>query len=219
MQKNLCGKGNKVKFSMILQIAIGAILVNNIILVRMLGLCPLTCVSKKINSAFGMGLTVTIVMTVASAMAWLIDNFLLIPYNIAHLRLVIFILAIASTVQFTGIMIQKFSSTLHDKAGAYLPLVTSNCAILAIALISVDKNPYTGVTFTLSEALLYGFMSGIGFMMVILIMAGIMEKISNGRQVWKPLEGLPLALITAGLIALAFSGFNGLHFSSAAGGF
>jgi len=207
-----------LKLTLIIQISIGAILINNFILTRMLGLCPFLCVTKKISGAVKIGISVTLVMGAASVIAWLVDNIILIPYDITFLRIVVFILLIASLVQFTGMMIQKLSPELNDAMRSYLPLITTNCAILAVALLTIQDNPYTGISFTLAEALLNGIMSGVGFMIVLIIMAGIREKIESGT-VLKSLEGLPIALISAGLISLAFSGFAGLHFPSTPGGY
>ena len=202
----------------IAQLSIGAVLVNNFVLTRMLGLCPFMGVSKKLSSAFGMGMAVTFVMGMASAVAWYIDSVVLVPYDVAYLRIVVFILVIAALVQLAEMALQKFSAGLYESIGMYFPLLTANCAVLAAALLATQENPYTAAGFTFAEACLNGVMSGIGFMIVVIIMAGIREKLEC-NNVWKPLEGLPIALITAGLMALAFSGFAGLQFPHGAGGY
>jgi electron transport complex protein RnfA len=201
-----------------IQISLGAVLINNFVLTRMLGLCPFLNVSNKISNATGLGMAVTFVMTMASAVAWIVDSTVLAPHNAAYLRIVVFILIIASLTQLVEMALQKYSPALFESFGKYLPLVTTNCAVLAAALIATMENPYTGRPFTFLEAFINGVMSGAGFTLVLILMAGIKGKLEC-VNVWKPLEGLPIALITAGLIALAFLGFSGLHPPIAAGGF
>ena len=201
----------------LIQISIGAILINNLVLARMLGLCPFLGVSKKLSSAFGMGMAVIFVMGIASVFTWCVDTFVLVPYDLSYLQTIIFILVIASLVQMVEMVLQKFSPVLYESLGIYLPLITTNCAVLAVALINTRVNPYTGRGFTFLEAFVNGIMSGIGFTVALVLMAGIREKLDLAH-VWKPLEGLPIAFISAGLIALAFLGFIGLGFSPASGG-
>ena len=201
----------------LIQISIGAILINNLVLARMLGLCPFLGVSKKLSSAFGMGMAVIFVMGIASVFTWCVDTFILVPYDLSYLQTIIFILVIASLVQMVEMVLQKFSPVLYESLGIYLPLITTNCAVLAVALINTRVNPYTGRGFTFLEAFVNGIMSGIGFTVALVLMAGIREKLDLAH-VWKPLEGLPIAFISAGLIALAFLGFIGLGFSPASGG-
>jgi electron transport complex protein RnfA len=201
----------------LIQISVGAILINNIVLARMLGLCPFLGVSKKLSSAFGMGMAVIFVMGIASVLTWCVDAFVLVPYDLSYLQTIIFILVIASLVQMVEMVLQKFSPVLYESLGIYLPLITTNCAVLAVALINTRVNPYTGRGFTFLEAFVNGIMSGIGFTVALVLMAGIREKLDLAH-VWKPLEGLPIAFISAGLIALAFLGFIGLGFSPASGG-
>ena len=201
----------------LIQISVGAILINNIVLARMLGLCPFLGVSKKLSSAFGMGMAVIFVMGIASVFTWCVDTFVLVPYDLSYLQTIIFILVIASLVQMVEMVLQKFSPVLYESLGIYLPLITTNCAVLAVALINTRINPYTGQGFTFLEAFVNGITSGIGFTVALVLMAGIREKLDLAH-VWKPLEGLPIAFISAGLIALAFLGFIGLGFSPASGG-
>ena len=206
-----------MNFAVLIQISVGAILINNFVLARMLGLCPFLGVSKKLSSAFGMGMAVTFVMGIASAFTWTIDTFIVVPCDLSYLQTVIFILVIASLVQLVEMVLQKFSPALYESLGIYLPLITTNCAVLAVALINTRENPFTGKEFTFVEAFVNGVASGVGFTVALALMAGIREKLELA-PVWKPLEGLPLAFISAGLIALAFLGFLGLGFSSATGG-
>jgi electron transport complex protein RnfA len=201
----------------IVQISIGAVLINNFVLARMLGLCPFLGVSKKISSAFGMGTAVIFVMGMASVFTWCVDAFILVPYGLSYLQTIVFILVIASLVQLVEMVLQKFSPVLYESLGIYLPLITTNCAVLAVALINTRLNPYTGRQFTFLEAFVNGIMSGVGFTVALALMAGIREKLELA-PVWRPLEGLPIAFISAGLIALAFLGFIGLSFSPATGG-
>ena len=202
----------------ILQIAIGAVLINNLILSRMLGLCPLFSVSRNLSAAIGMGIIVTLVMGISGASTWIIATVILMPYHCAYLQIIVFILIIATLVQLTEMAMQKFLPKLNESLGMHLPLMTADCAILAAALITIQNNPVTGRPFTLAEACVNSVAAGIGFMIVLVLMAGIREKLElvNG---WKSLQGMPLALIIAGLMAMAFFGFTGLHFSTAHGGF
>jgi electron transport complex protein RnfA len=206
-----------LNFSNLIQISIGAILINNFVLARMLGLCPFLGVSKKLSSAAAMGIAVTFVMTIASVFTWCISAFVLEPYDLAYLQTIMFILVIASLVQLVEMTLQKFSPMLYESLGIYLPLITTNCAVLGVALINTRDNPYSGQAFTFIEAVVNGAMSGVGFTIALVLMAGIREKLDLA-PISKPLEGLPIAFLSAGLIALAFLGFIGLSFSSSAVG-
>ena len=201
----------------LIQISIGAVLINNFVLARMLGLCPFLGVSKKLSSALGMGIAVTFVMAMASLCTWCADAFVLTPYGLEYLQTIVFILIIASLVQLVEMTVQKFSPLLYESLGIYLPLITTNCAVLGVALINMGKNPYSGQAFTFVEAFVNGIMSGVGFTVALVLMAGIREKLDLA-PIAKSLEGLPIAFLTAGLIALAFLGFVGLGFSSFAAG-
>jgi electron transport complex protein RnfA len=192
-------------------ISVGAALINNIVLERFLGLCPFLGVSKKLSNATGMGLAVTFVMALASAFTWIINQYILIQYNIEYLQTILFILTIAAIVQLVEMGMQKYSPSLYESLGIYLPLITTNCAVLGIALINTGLNQFTNQPFTFLESLINGTASGLGFMLAIFLMAGIREKIEMSN-IPELLEGLPIAFITAGLMALAFLGFAGLNF-------
>jgi len=201
-----------MEFMTLIQISIGAILIQNFVLSRFLGLCPFFGVSKKISSALGMGMAVIFVMTVASMFTWIIYRYILVPQEVTYLRTIVFILVIASLVQLVEMALQKFSPALYDSLGIFLPLITTNCAILGVAILNIQKNPFTGNDFTFIEAIVNGISSGIGFTLALVLMAGVREKLELAR-VPKAFEGLPIAFIAAGLMALAFLGFSGLSFS------
>lgn len=188
----------------LLGIVIGAILINNIVLTKFLGLCPFFGVSTRIRNALAMGLAVTFVMTTSSILIWLIYEYLLIPFHIEYLRIVVFILVIASFVQLVEIFIRKSSPKLHRALGVYLPLITTNCAILGVALISTVVERYSLIAATVS-----GAATGVGFILALLLMAGIRERLelADSPQAFR---GLPLAFVSAALIALAFQGFSGM---------
>ncbi len=201
----------------IISISIGAVFINNFILSKFLGLCPFFGVSKKLSSATGMGMAVIFVMVIASSFTWVINRFILIPFDVVYLQTIIFILVIAALVQLVEMALQKYSPSLYEALGIYLPLITTNCAVLGVALINTGVNTYTGEPFTFFESLLNGVMSGVGFMLALLLMAGLREKLEFSN-IPKGLEGLPIAFITAGLMALSFLGFAGLNFFSSVGG-
>ncbi len=185
-------------------IFMGAVVVNNFVLSRFLGICPFLGVSKKIETAFSMGIAVTFVMTLSAMASWLIQNYILIPFGLERfLQIVSFILVIASLVQFVEMVIQKTSPALYQALGIYLPLITTNCAILGLALLIALKE------YSLIESLAFGFGAGAGFTLAITMMAGIREELQFG-DVPKPLEGAAIALIIAGLMSMAFMGFSGL---------
>jgi electron transport complex protein RnfA len=198
-----------INFIFLLQTAIGAILINNIVFSRFLGLCPFFGVSRRLSHSFGMSMAVIFVMTVTAILTWPIDHFILIPAGIEYLRTIVFILVIASLVQLVEMALQKYSPTLYESLGIYLPLITTNCAILGMALINTGKNNLTGASYTFFESIFNAIMSGIGFMVALTIMTGIREKLELAR-VPKSLQGMPIAFISAGLIAIAFLGFSGL---------
>jgi electron transport complex protein RnfA len=201
----------------LIEISIGAIFINNFVLSRCLGLCPFFGVSKKVSSAAGMGAAVIFVMTIASSFTWAVDYYILIRYQVEFLQTLVFILIIAGMVQMVEMTLQKYSPALYEALGIYLPHITTNCAVLGVAIINTGINPTTGLPYTFIESLVNGSMSGVGFTLVLLLMAGIREK-TEFAPVPKALEGLPIAFITAGLMALAFLGFSGLNFFSAFGG-
>ncbi len=184
-------------------IFISAVLVQNFVLYYFLGICPFLGVSKKIDSAVSMGLAVTFVMTITAVVSWLINNLILIPYDLGYLQIVSFILVIASLVQLVEMFIRKISPPLYQALGIYLPLITTNCAIMGLALIAA-LNEYSFV-----ETVIFGFGSGIGFTLAIVLMAGIREQLDLA-DVPEPLKGAGIALIVAGIMALAFNGFIGM---------
>ncbi len=186
----------------LLAISLGAILANNFIFAQFLGICPFLGVSKKIDTAVGMGGAVTFVMGLASAFCFLINK-VLVSLNLAFMQTVAFILVIASLVQFVEMFLKKFIPTLYTALGVYLPLITTNCAVLGVALLNV-QNDYNFI-----ESVVYGITGGLGFLVAIFLFAAVREQ-TEFSETPKSFEGFPIALVTAGLIALAFMGFSGL---------
>lgn len=184
-------------------IFISAVLVQNFVLYYFLGICPFLGVSKKIDSAVSMGLAVTFVMTITAVVSWLINNLILIPYDLGYLQIVSFILVIASLVQLVEMFIRKISPPLYQALGIYLPLITTNCAIMGLALIAALNG------YSFAETVIFGFGSGIGFTLAIVLMAGIREQLDLA-DVPESLKGAGIALIVAGIMALAFNGFIGM---------
>lgn len=184
-------------------IFISAILINNFVLYYFLGICPFLGVSKKLDSAFSMGLAVTFVMTITAVISWVINHWILIPYSLDFLQTVSFILVIASLVQLVEMFIRKISPPLYQALGIYLPLITTNCAILGLALLAARKS------YNFPEAIVFGVGSGLGFTLAILLMAGIREQLDLA-DVPEPLKGAGIALIVAGIMALGFMGFSGM---------
>jgi len=192
-------------FARIFAMAIAAIFVQNFVLMKFLGLCPYIGVSKKLDSALGMGMAVIFVMTMASICTWLIQYYLLIPLHIEFLQTIAFILTIASLVQLVEMAIQKLAPSLYKSLGVFLPLITTNCAVLGVAIINVnDKLNFMG-------AILNGLFAGIGFTLVLILMAGVRERLEKA-EVPESMKGMPIAMIVAGGMALAFLGFSGLQF-------
>lgn len=182
---------------------IATALVNNVVLVKFLGLCPFMGVSNKIDSAIGMGFATTFVLTLSAVASWAIENFILVPLGVEFLRILTFILVIAAVVQFTEIFIRKVSPVLYQVLGIFLPLITTNCAVLGVALLNVQESH------NFIQSFLYGVGSALGFTLVMVIFAGLRERITK-TDVPKNFEGAPIGFITAGLLALAFMGFAGL---------
>ena len=182
---------------------LGTALVNNVVLVKFLGLCPFMGVSNKLDSALGMGLATTFVLTLASAASWVLEHRLLIPFDIGFLRVLGFILVIAAVVQFTEMVIRRISPPLYEALGVYIPLITTNCAVLGVALLTIQG----GHGFVAS--LMRGFGSALGFGLVLVIFAGLRERLVLA-DVPKVFEGAPIGFITAGVLSLAFMGFAGL---------
>lgn len=184
-------------------ILVSTILVNNIVLVKFLGLCPFMGVSKKLETAMGMGLATTFVLTLSSVTSYLINTYLLIPLDIEFLRTISFIFVIAVVVQFTELVVHKTSPMLYQVLGIFLPLITTNCAVLGVALLNVQQQ--NGFI----ESALYGFGAAIGFSLVLVIFAALRERIA-AADVPVPFQGAAISLITAGLMSMAFMGFSGL---------
>ncbi|MCD6102261.1 MAG: electron transport complex subunit RsxA [Candidatus Cloacimonetes bacterium] len=198
-----------MEFSRLFVIIVSSIFINNFVIVRFLGLCPYIGVSKKLDSALGMGMAVIFVMTMASTITWLIYNFLLNPatsifgFDLTFLRTITFILSIAVLVQFVEMVIKKTVPTLYKALGIYLPLITTNCAVLGVSILNINEN------YNFLESIVNGISAGIGFTLVLLLMAGIRQRLEFAN-VPKSLKGMPIAFIVAGCMALAFLGFSGL---------
>ncbi len=190
--------------------AMTAIFIQNFVLARFLGLCPYLGVSKKLDSAFGMGMAVIFVMTLASAITFLIRKYLLMPYGLGYLQTISFILTIAALVQFVEMVIQKNAPALYKSLGVYLPLITTNCAVLGVAILNTKAVRATDhtIAYTFLDSILNGFFSGVGFTVVLLAMAGIRERLEFA-ELPKSMKGMPIGLILAGIMALAFYGFMG----------
>lgn len=185
-------------------LSIGAILVDNFVLVRFLGICPFLGVSKKVETSVGMGLAVIFVMACASAITYFV-NLLLVFLGISYLQTIAFILVIAVLVQFVEMFLRKSAPALYSSLGIYLPLITTNCAVLGVAIMNVTK----GLGFV--ESLVYGASAGIGFTLALILMAGVRERLESSN-IPEFLKGMPITLITAGLLSVAFMGFSGLSF-------
>ncbi len=186
-----------------LTLLLSTALVNNVVLVKFLGLCPFMGISKKTDTAISMGLATTFVMTMASASCWMLEQWMLVPLDITYLRILVYILVIAAVVQFTEMVVRKTNPGLYQVLGIYLPLITTNCAVLGIPLLSTQEHQSFVV------ALLYGFGSAVGFTMVLALFAGLRERLALA-QVPPTFSGAPVGFVTASLLALAFMGFAGL---------
>ena len=189
----------------LLLLALGSALVNNVVLSQFLGLCPFLGVSKKMKTAAGMGAAVIFVITISSLLTSIIYKFVLVPTDMTYLNTIVFILVIAALVQFVEMVLKKFSQSLYQALGVYLPLITTNCAVLGVALINVQKE------YNFIESLINGFGTAVGFTISITILAGIRERIEN-NDVPHSFKGMPIVLITAGLMSIAFMGFSGIQF-------
>lgn len=187
----------------LLIIAVSAALVNNVVLSQFLGLCPFLGVSKKTETAAGMGAAVTFVLTISSFITSIIYGQVLVRFHIEYLNTIVFILVIAALVQFVEMFLKKSIPSLYKSLGVYLPLITTNCAVLGVALINVQKG------YTILESVVNGLFTSIGFLIAIVIMAGLREKI-EGNDIPESFKGMPIVLITAGLMSIAFFGFAGL---------
>ena len=188
----------------IFALIISALFVNNFVLSRFLGICSFLGVSKKVETATGMGLAVTFVMALSSLISYIVYHAILVPLNITYLYTITFILVIAALVQFVEMVIKKKSPSLYKALGIFLPLITTNCAILGVVIINMNDK------LNLIESLIFGTFSGLGYMLAIVLLAGLRERMEACDKMPKAMEGLPISLITAGLMAMAFLGFQGL---------
>ena len=184
-------------------ILLSAVLVNNYVLTKFLGICPFLGVSGKLETAIGMSFAVMFVMTLASTMSWLIQQWILIPLDILYLQTVFFILIIAALVQFVEMVMHKTSPVLHQGLGIFLPLITTNCAVLGVAILNVQQD------YSFFASVLYGFGAALGFALVLVLFSGLRERI-EAAPIPEVFKGSPITLITAGMMALAFMGFSGL---------
>ncbi len=186
-----------------ISIIITAIFVNNIVFAQFLGICPFLGVSKKITSAVGMGMAVTFVMAISTVVTYLLQMYVLVPLGITFLQTIVFILVIAALVQVLEIIMKKSMPVLYQALGVFLPLITTNCAVLGVAILVIQKN------MTLTESLVYAVSTAIGFTLALVLFAGIREQLTLSK-IPKPMQGTPIALITAGILAMAFMGFAGI---------
>lgn len=184
-------------------IIIGAIFVNNIVLAQFLGICPFLGVSNKVETSMGMGAAVTFVMAISAVVVYLIQYHVLVPLEIQYMQTIVFILVIASLVQMVEIILKKMSPVLYQALGIFLPLITTNCAVLGVAIILVQKE------YTLLESVVFSVSSAIGFSLALVLFAGLRERLDL-EETPKTMKGVPIALITAGILAMAFMGFSGL---------
>lgn len=189
-----------------ISIIITAIFVNNIVFAQFLGICPFLGVSRKLSSAVGMGAAVTFVMLFATCVTWLLQRYVLVPCGISYMQTIAFILVIAALVQMLEIVLKKVAPPLYQALGVFLPLITTNCAVLGVAILVVQKD------FNLPMSLTYAVSTAVGFTLALVLFAGIREHLSI-VEVPRPLRGIPIALICAGLLAMAFMGFSGIKFS------
>ena len=190
-------------FTKLLEITLGAILINNFIFSQFLGICPFMGVSKKMDTAAGMGMAVIFVMGLASAICYVINELVLMPLNLGYLQTLAYILVIAALVQFVEMFLKKAMPSLYSALGIYLPLITTNCAVLGVALLNIQNN------YNFISSVVYGITGGLGFLLAIVLFASIRERLVFADYP-KSFEGFPIALVTAGLMALAFMGFSGL---------
>ncbi len=184
-------------------IIIGAILVNNVVFAQFLGICPFLGVSNKVSTSLGMGAAVVFVTTIAAVVAYLLQYYVLVPLGITYMQTIVFILVIASLVQMVELVIKKVSPVLYQALGIFLPLITTNCAVLGVAILLVQKE------FDLLESVVFAFATAVGFALALVIFAGIRERLEL-ENVPKALKGTPIALVVAGILAMAFMGFSGL---------
>ena len=184
-------------------IVIGAVFVNNVVLAQFLGICPFLGVSSKVETSLGMGAAVTFVMAIASVVAWLLQTYLLVPFGIEYMQTIVFILVIAALVQMVEIILKKVSPALYQALGIFLPLITTNCAVLGVAILMIQKE------FSLLQGVVYSVSWALGFALALVLFAGIRERL-DFEEVPAAFRGVPIALVTAGILAMAFMGFSGL---------
>ncbi len=184
-------------------IVIGAVFVNNVVLAQFLGICPFLGVSSKVETSLGMGAAVTFVMAIASVVAWLLQTYLLVPFGIEYMQTIVFILVIAALVQMVEIILKKVSPALYQALGIFLPLITTNCAVPGVAILMIQKE------FSLLQGVVYAVSSALGFALALVLFAGIRERL-DFEEVPAAFRGVPIALVTAGILAMAFMGFSGL---------
>lgn len=191
----------------LLVIFVSGILINNFVLTRFLGICPFLGVSQQTETAIGMGLAVIFVMTLVSVFTWVVQDLILVPLGLGYLQTVVFILVIAALVQLVEMVIQKISPTLYRALGVYLPLITTNCAVLGVAILNIDEQ------YSLIESMVNGLAGGVGFALAIVLFSGIRERLA-AAPIPESLKGYPIALITAGLLSIAFMGFSGFNLNA-----
>ena len=184
-------------------IIIGAIFVNNVVLAQFLGICPFLGVSSKVETSLGMGAAVTFVMALSAVVTWLLQTYILVPLGIEYMQTIVFILVIAALVQMVEIVLKKVSPSLYQALGIFLPLITTNCAVLGVAILMIQKE------FSLLQGVVYNVATAVGFALALVIFAGLRERIEF-EEAPKAFQGVPIALITASILAMAFMGFSGL---------
>lgn len=184
-------------------IMLSAVFVNNYVLSRFLGICPFLGVSKKLNQATGMSLAVIFVMLIATAVTWPIQTYLLNPNNLSYLQTIVFILVIASLVQLVEIILKKYIPSLHKSLGVYLPLITTNCAVLGVTILNIDES------YTFAESMVNSLGSGLGFFLAMVMFSGVRSKL-EGADIPKAFQGLPITLVAASITSLSFLGFSGV---------
>lgn len=194
-----------MNFAHFIELSVAAILVENFVLVKFYGICPFLGVSKKTSTALGMGMAVTFVMVLSAALTNIVYNYILVPLGVEYLQTLSFILLIAALVQFVEMFVAKTLPALYNSLGIYLPLITTNCAVLGVTLLNVERG------YNLIESVWYAFSAALGFTLAIVLFAGVRERLETA-DIPRALRGFPIALITAGLIAMAFLGFQGLSF-------
>ncbi len=188
----------------ILKIAISAILINNFVLSRFMGICAFLGVSKKTSTAVGMGMAVTFVMTMAGTITWLINKYILVAFNMQYMKTIVFIFVIAALVQFVEMALQKYSPSLYSALGIYLPLITTNCAVLGAVLLAIDTYNYG-----LAETIVFNLCAALGFTVAIVLLSGVRERLETAN-IPKFMQGFPIVLVSAALISIAFLGFAGM---------